>query len=164
MPAKFLGCAAALSLLLAGCTAVPETNRSVVLSTSGSSVAGQSEAAIFAATLNKYRAERGRAPLSPNPELTRAARAHAVDMAEQSYFSHRAKDGTLPKHRIRRAGYRNACATGENLAFGQRTAQDAFRAWVKSPGHNRVMLYRDFEEYGFARHGKFWVLNVGQRC
>ena len=162
MNAKHMGCAAAVALFLSGCAVAPETNRSVVVTSSGSAVAAP-DASRFAAILNRYRAQKGRQPLAPNPELTRAARSHAIDMARRDYFSHRGKDGSLPQHRIKRAGYRG-CATGENLAFGQPTVADAFRAWVKSPGHNRILLYRDFEEYGFARYGRFWVLNVGRRC
>lgn len=163
MLAKHLVRGAMAALLLSGCAMTPEKNTSVVVTSSGSAVTANSEATQFAATLNRYRAQKGRKPLTPNPELTRAARAHAIDMARQDYFSHRGKDGSLPQHRIRKAGYR-ACATGENLAFGQPTALDAFEAWVDSPGHNRILLYRDFDEYGFARYGRFWVLNVGQRC
>lgn len=163
MLAKNLGRAAAVALFLSGCAVAPETNRNVVVTSSGSAVAAGPDGSRFAAILNRYRAQKGRAPLRSNADLTRAARAHAIDMAQKDYFSHRGKDGSLPQHRIRRAGYRG-CATGENLAFGQPTAVDAFEAWVASPGHNRILLYRDFEEYGFARYGRFWVLNVGQRC
>ena len=162
MPARHLGWVAA-ALLISACAVSPEMNQSVVVASSGNAAAHTSEVTQFAAMLNRYRAQKGRKPLTSNAELTRAAHAHAIDMARKDYFSHRGKDGSMPQHRVRKAGYR-ACATGENLAFGQRDANAAFKAWVASPRHNRILLFRDFEEYGFARHGRFWVLNVGQRC
>src|SRR5262249_6851523 len=48
----------------------------------------------------------GAAPaLRASPALTRAASAHAGDMAERGSMSHAGRDGSTPAQRVSRAGY-----------------------------------------------------------
>ena len=103
--------------------------------------------------LNAERRRHGLSPLRREATLDRAARAHAADMREHDFFAHDAPDGSDPHQRIRRAGYRRARVTGENLAKGEREAGAASSivdGWMHSPGHRANILRRGFEEIGIA--------------
>lgn len=103
--------------------------------------------------LNAERKDHGLAPLRTNATLRRAARRHATDMAEHEFFAHEAPDGSDPHQRIRRAGYRDARLTGENLAKGEREAgapSAIVDGWMHSPGHRANILRPGFEEIGVA--------------
>lgn len=88
-------------------------------------------------------------PLRWNPALGQAALAHSRDMASSRYFNHRAKDGSHAEQRVARAGYAWR-RVGENIAFGQRTPQDAVASWLGSPGHCANIMQPGFTEMGAA--------------
>lgn len=88
-------------------------------------------------------------PLSWDPELGQAALAHSRDMAARRYFSHKAKDGSTAAERARRAGYQWQ-RVGENIAFGQRTPEEAIAGWLDSPGHCANIMNPGFTEMGAA--------------
>jgi uncharacterized protein YkwD len=105
--------------------------------------------------------------LTLSDALTRSARAHALDMAENDYFSHDSQDGRSPFDRMREAGFRG-CAMGENIAAGQPTPSSVVDGWRKSPGHCANMLSPDFERIGVGYRPApelatphFWVQNFG---
>ena len=103
--------------------------------------------------LNAEREQEGLRPLRSDGVLARAARRHAEDMAERGYFAHESPGGTGPHERIRRAGYRDARLTGENLAQGEREAgapSSIVDGWMHSPGHRANVLRRRFEEIGIG--------------
>lgn len=88
-------------------------------------------------------------PLRWNDALGNAALAHSRDMATRRYFSHRAKDGSQVAQRATRAGY-GWRRIGENIAFGQRTPQEAVAGWLDSPGHCANIMNGGFTEMGAA--------------
>ena len=116
--------------------------------------------------LNDYRTSRKLKPLRWNDTLWIVAMNHGIYLNEKDLFSHQQIarkslfSGVQPnnrydfvvksKHSI--AGY------GENLFmtsfYNQNTpayhALEAFDAWKKSPGHNKNMLYKSFDEHGTA--------------
>jgi uncharacterized protein YkwD len=102
------------------------------------------------------------APLAPSDLLTRAARNHAVDMVRAGYFDHTARDGSQPKDRIARLGYRSLL-TGENIALGPESAEEVVRGWLASPGHCANIMEQRFQEIGIAyaiddrRRRIYWV-------
>jgi uncharacterized protein YkwD len=106
-------------------------------------------------------------PLFLSPLLNGAARSHARDMARRDYFEHRAPDGSEPKDRVRRAGYRPRLV-GENIAFGPESAEEAVAGWMASPGHCANIMDPRFSEMGVAvvqgrKRGHFyWVQNLAQ--
>ena len=109
----------------------------------------QGRAAILC-LLNARRAEHDLPPLREHPRLQRAAQAHAEDLGARDYFAHRGADGSSPHERIRRAGYPGS-ATGENLAWGERTEStpgSIVEGWMDSPGHRANILRREFREVG----------------
>lgn len=117
--------------------------------------------------INNHRKANGLPALKVNTKLNVASHKHSLDMAQRGYFSHTSKDGRSPWDRIRAAGY--TCGTmGENIAAGQRTAQQVFDGWKKSPGHNKNMLNRNFKSIGIglvqmpgSKYGYYWTTDFG---
>lgn len=99
--------------------------------------------------MNSVRAANGVPPLRIGPALTRAARAHSVDMARRGYFDH----GSFVQ-RLRRFGVR-APYVGENLASGTRplSAGAIVQMWVASPPHRQNLLDRGFRRIGVGVAG-----------
>lgn len=92
--------------------------------------------------VNDARAAHGLRRLRPAASLGRAARAHARDMRRRGFFEHRSPDGSTPRIRARRAGYRGG-TVAETIALstGSRaTAATVVRGWLRSPGHRSVLL------------------------
>jgi uncharacterized protein YkwD len=106
-------------------------------------------------------------PVRWNDLLAEASRLHADDMARYNYFSHSGRDGSNPWDRIERAGYRWR-STGENIAAGQRNAEEAVAGWIKSPGHCANLMDPGFAEMGAAvavnsrsEMGMYWAQEFG---
>jgi uncharacterized protein YkwD len=99
-------------------------------------------------------------PLARSAVLGRAALLHAGDMARHNYFDHRGRDGSTPAERIARAGYRFR-ATGENIAAGPSTPEEAVAGWFRSPGHCANLMNPAYAEMGVAyaveRNSEFGV-------
>jgi uncharacterized protein YkwD len=99
-------------------------------------------------------------PLHRNAVLGRAALLHAEDMARHSYFSHSGRDGSTPDERVLRVGYKFR-TTGENIAAGPSTPEDAVAGWIKSPPHCANLMNPAYAEMGVAfavnRDSKFGV-------
>ncbi len=131
-----------------------------------SDVLQDDQAAVVALT-NEFRAEQGCAPLTPVPELMRAAQLHSEDMVTNRYFSHTGLDGSTPGARMRAQGYIFRMA-GENIAVGYETAEDVIQGWKDSPGHRDNMRNCAFTEIGvgvaFLADGTpYWTQNFGTR-
>lgn len=88
-------------------------------------------------------------PLSWSGTLAGAALAHSVDMSTQRYFSHQGKDGRSVAERATSAGYR-WLRIGENIAFGQESAEAVVAGWLSSPGHCVNIMQPDFTDMGAA--------------
>lgn len=107
-------------------------------------------------------------PLRWNDALARAAQKHAQDMADNNYFEHKSRDGHSPFDRMKAEGYRYMSAA-ENIAQGNRNAQDAVNGWLTSAGHCANIMNPNFREVGMAvAHNKamyvatpriYWVQN-----
>jgi uncharacterized protein YkwD len=107
------------------------------------------------------------APVRWNDALEQAASAHADDMASHNYFSHTGRDGASPAQRVERAGYLYRM-TGENIAAGQMTPEQAVAGWIKSPGHCANLMNRSYSEMAVAyavnarsSMGVYWVQQFG---
>ncbi len=116
--------------------------------------------------INVERIRAGGAPLSWDEQLATVARAHSDDMSSRGYFSHDTPEGLGPSDRIDRAGY--SCWKGthygvaENLAIEttlgdpERTAAEAVRGWMNSPGHRTNLLGKQYDRTGIgASFGKW---------
>ena len=115
--------------------------------------------------VNRERAARGLRPLGRDGRLRAAAFRHAADMGLKGFFDHRGSDGTHHGHRIAAQGFR-ACLAAENIAWGQRSAQEVVRGWMGSPGHRKIILHPRASAYGAGYHPtrRQWVLVVASPC
>ena len=108
-------------------------------------------------------------PLRWSPQLALSANAHSADMATKDYFSHYSPSGESPFARIKATGYRYRAA-GENIAAGRTlaTPKAVVAAWLKSPGHCKVMMGPKYRELGVGRvegpgrWGVYWTQNFGR--
>ncbi|MDR1969738.1 MAG: CAP domain-containing protein [Candidatus Nomurabacteria bacterium] len=113
---------------------------------------------------NRERVAAGKAELTLNYKLTKAAHLKAQDMLARQYWSHNDPDGIPPWKWVNDMGYNYAVA-GENLARGFRSANDVVAAWMDSPAHKINVLHSAYTEVGFASvdgqlHGKDTTLVV----
>ncbi|HET9864270.1 MAG TPA: CAP domain-containing protein [Steroidobacteraceae bacterium] len=141
-------------------------------------VGRQSESAIRARVVALVNAARGHArrcgrerfaaapPLSVSRKLNDAAAAHARDMLRRKYFDHRGSDGSRPRDRVLRTGYRFRL-TGENIALGPQSAEEVVAGWLDSPGHCANIMEPRFREIGVGlakgkkRGQVYWVQTFG---
>ena len=116
------------------------------------------------ARLNEIRAEGGRCgrnefprgqPLKRSTELDAAARAHAEDMARNSFLAHTGSDGSNPGDRVTRTAYHWE-SVAENVASGQTSADDIAATWLESPGHCENLMDAKYADTGIA-----YALNPG---
>jgi uncharacterized protein YkwD len=117
--------------------------------------------------INAERAVHGLGPLRRNDTLTRIANEYACEMIDGEFFAHTNPfNGEGPGERAVRAGY-SFVAMGENLAAGQRTAEQAVEDWMNSTtGHRENILHPTWTEIGVAvrlggEHGVYWVQEFG---
>ena len=87
---------------------------------------------------NQRRHANGCGQLDVDPELTVASIRQSLYMARTGLFSHVWRDGTTFVARSRAAGY--AQPSGENIAWGYRTADEVMDAWMASPSHRENIL------------------------
>jgi uncharacterized protein YkwD len=134
--------AAATAASCAGASAIPgKANRS------------QLARAVVCAS-NQVRRSHGLRKLSVNPQLSRAARRHSLDMVRRGYFAHTGPSGDSFVQRIRATGYLSSARTwlvGENLAWGSGAAASPSRivaAWMHSPEHRKILLRPSYREVG----------------
>jgi len=122
--------------------------------------------------MNSIRAQAGRRALQMDPRLQAAAQAHACNMSTKGYFSHRGKDGSKPKIRLKRQGC-GAKTVAENIAIGQTNPNNVMAGWMGSPSHKKnILIGRGVDRYGLAlaksgnaySHGYVWVQVFSTRC
>jgi uncharacterized protein YkwD len=87
---------------------------------------------------NQRRNANGCGQLMVDSELTVASIRQSLYMARTGLFSHVWRDGTTFVARSHEAGY--AAPSGENIAWGYRTAAEVMDAWMASPGHRENIL------------------------
>ncbi len=112
--------------------------------------------------VNQERATAGVPPYTYNRELALAAQLHAIDMAENDYFSHTSLDGRKFSERILAAGYTGS-PRGENIAWGQRTPEAVMSSWMNSSGHRANILATGSNEIGVGFYQNRWVQCFGRR-
>lgn len=117
--------------------------------------------------INDYRQQNGLKPLTLDPMLTEAAKAHSRDLAKSDRISHYGSDGSSPWDRVKRTGYA-AKVAAENIGTGQASLEEVVKGWKESEGHNKNLLLPDAEDMGIAlvhdpktEFKTFWTLVVG---
>jgi len=122
--------------------------------------------------VNVARAEKGLTPLARNAMLERSAQAYAEQMHTQGFFGHTDPAGKTLKDRVDAVGYYSrdfsadcqcvkGFALGENLARGQKTADEAVKAWMGSPSHRDAIMGEDFTDLGVGVRSGVWVQHFG---
>jgi uncharacterized protein YkwD len=97
--------------------------------------------------------------------LAASARAHAQDLAARDRLDHRGADGASLRTRLHLAGYVMRLS-GENLAGGPETLDEALAQWLASPPHCENLMEAQFQEVGLAcvsgpgRLQRYWVLQL----
>lgn len=107
-------------------------------------------------------------PIAWNSKLFEAGAGHALDMANNNYFSHTSLDGRTFSQRITAAGY--AWSTiGENIAAGQTSIEQVINGWLQSPGHCANIMNSTYTEVGVAcakntasTYKTYWVMDLGR--
>lgn len=106
--------------------------------------------------------ERAKAGLSPVTEASDVAAAASVRAREiPSNFSHSRPDGTYYNTALDASGVKYR-GSGENIAYGQRTAAEVMNGWMNSQGHRANILNGSYKNIGvgYYENGsgvKYWV-------
>ena len=115
--------------------------------------------------INAFRTKNGRKPVVLDARLSQAAAAQSKAQAGRSWIGHDGSDGSKPKDRAARAGYRAKIAS-ENVASGQKSFTDVMRSWEGSSGHRQNLLRPEVTAVGVAMaknsSGRpYWTLVLG---
>jgi uncharacterized protein YkwD len=70
-------------------------------------------------------------------------------MSQKNYLSHNSKNGASPFTRIKKTGYKYSAA-GETIAAGYATPASVVKAWLKSPGHCKILMSKSFTQLGLG--------------
>ena len=111
--------------------------------------------------VNQERAKVGVQPLTLSEKLTSIANTKAKDMADKGYFSHNSPTYGSPFDMLKQFGVSYSYA-GENIAAGQKTAEEVMNSWMNSSGHKANILNKNYTQIGvgFVRGGEYgteWV-------
>lgn len=120
-----------------------------------------SEALEVLRLVNQERKKQGLNELVLNHTLNGIATKKAKDMRDKNYFSHQSATYGSPFEMLQRFGVKYSSA-GENIAAGQKTAQDVMRDWMNSSGHRANILNANYTELGVGyveggTYGTYWV-------
>lgn len=122
--------------------------------------------------VNEIRVQHGLKPLKYSSLLEQSAQGYADKMAEKGFFAHVSPDGETLRERVERTGYYDRSfsadclcvkgySLGENLARGQKTAEEAVSAWMESPSHRAAILNPDYTDIGIGATAGYWVQHFG---
>ncbi|KAI3631259.1 hypothetical protein MIR68_010749 [Amoeboaphelidium protococcarum] len=105
---------------------------------------------------NERRVASGIPPLCLNDKLNSAADTYASVMSSTGHYDHTGLDGSSISSRISGAGFKwNAIA--ENIHKAQKTPEDVFNDWIKSPGHRQNIDNAKYKYMGFGYCSGYWV-------
>lgn len=125
--------------------------------------ASQIEQAVLTLT-NAERQKAGLKSLQMDEKLMKSARAKSADMASKNYFSHTSPTYGSPFDQMKANGitYR---AAAENIAMGQRSAEEVVKGWMESPGHRQNILTPGFTHIGigYDAKGNYWTQQFIQK-
>jgi uncharacterized protein YkwD len=105
---------------------------------------------------NKERSTRGKAPLTANRELRRAAEGYAKLMVAQHFSAHVSLAGSTVTSRVKKTAYLRTAArwvVGENLGDGEdprSTPRELMVAWMASASHRRHILDGTYRDIGIG--------------
>ena len=120
-----------------------------------------SKAEMVLKLVNQERSKAGVPSLTLSTKLTDIAYTKAKDMAEKNYFSHQSPTYGSPFDMLKQFGV-SFSAAGENIAAGQKSAEEVMNSWMNSSGHKANVLNKNYTQLGvgFYRGGSYgteWV-------
>lgn len=104
-----------------------------------------SQAQQVVSLVNEERAKAGLPALTVDSKVQKAAQVRAREQATS--FSHTRPNGSSYDTALKEAGATYA-ASGENIAYGQKTAQAVMQAWMGSSGHRANILSTRYQKIG----------------
>lgn len=111
--------------------------------------------------VNAERSKQGLKALILSKDLNKVAQLKAEDMKDKNYFDHNSPTYGSPFQMMRNfdIDYRTA---GENIAAGQRSAQEVMTSWMNSSGHRANILNGNYTKLGVGyttggSYGTYWV-------
>jgi len=148
-------------------TPTPEKPSEVAPSTPVETPQDASISAIEKAVLDLTNAERQKAglkPLQTDKNLMTSARQKSGDMASKNYFSHTSPTYGSPFDQMKANGVTYKAAA-ENIAMGQRTAEEVVKGWMASPGHRQNILTASYTHIGigYDKNGNYWTQQFIQK-
>ena len=123
------------------------------LATPASAAIDSTAEAEFVKLVNNERTKRGLKALTVRSDLTKVARAHSIDMADQNYLHHNPDLGTDVDNWLRLT---------ENVGYGP-SVTSLHDAFMNSDGHRANILDSKVSEIGVGvevRGSKIWVTKV----
>lgn len=97
--------------------------------------------------VNAERAKAGAAALTLDSKAAEAAQTRAQEI--QRSFSHTRPNGSSFSTALTEAGV-SYTASGENIAYGQNSAQAVMESWMNSSGHRANILNQNFTSIGIG--------------
>ena len=124
-------------------------------------VDSSSEALEVLRLVNIERKKQGLNELILNHTLNGISTKKAEDMRDNNYFSHQSATYGSPFEMLQRFGVHYQSA-GENIAAGQKNAQQVMNDWMNSSGHRANILNKNYTELGVGyvtggSYGTYWV-------
>jgi hypothetical protein len=104
---------------------------------------------LMLAKINEIRKHRHLNLLRMNYQLAYEAHHHAEAMCQRNFFSHVDPIRGNPFIRAKRAHFEGSIV-GENIAAGQESIEHLFAAWMKSSGHRKNILYKNYNTAGMG--------------
>ncbi|MDQ0483210.1 CAP domain-containing protein [Guptibacillus hwajinpoensis] len=107
---------------------------------------------------NAERRKQGLSNLKAMPSLSDVAQEKSRDMQQENYFSHTSPTYGSPFDMMRDFGV-DFNTAGENIAQGQQTPEAVVDAWMKSEGHRKNIMNKNFTHIGvgLAQDGHYWT-------
>jgi uncharacterized protein YkwD len=97
--------------------------------------------------------------------LGESSRRYAAELATLDRLNHIGTNGATLRTRLHEAGYVMR-VSGENLAGGPETFDEALAQWLASPVHCENLMVAEFEDFGLAcvagpgKLQRYWVLQM----
>jgi uncharacterized protein YkwD len=123
------------------------------------------------AAINAQRSAHGLPPVARSAGLTRIARFHSNDMAENNFFSHDGSAGETFFERMTWICDESYSSYGEIIGANSTGSIDwMIELWMDSPGHRAIILGAGYTHagVGFAydpdsQYGYYWTVDFGGR-
>lgn len=99
---------------------------------------------------NKERSEKGFSELIEDENLSNYALNHAKEMSSKNRLYH-SKMRDLQK--LSETGW-----VAENIASGQKNAEEVMKSWMSSVGHKRNIMNKKYSKIGIGHYENYWCV------